>query len=342
MSENHNENKPVEETQAIADATEGKNSADEACPQKPWYLSEKPKLTFTEYLSKSEIVLQMVVILVTSIMRGLSLSVFAVPNRLSLGGIAGIASILYNALGWNVALTTFVMNIPLLILSYFYINKRFCILTTLATFLTSGAIEVIDILISKGYLFVFTDDIFVAALMSGALTGIAVSWLFKVNCSAGGTDIMGLLVQNRAPNFKVVYLTFFLNAIINIITGIVFKDFAVAIYSFICIFVISYTSDLVQRGLVSTVEVKIITSETQQISDYIINGLHRGLTLLNSKGMFTGQDHPYLICIVRKRQLNNLKRVIKNIDPHAFIYITEVYDTIGNGFDNRVTPSSKL
>lgn len=342
MSENPTEKLSQEDTEKTEPIDDKKAVAEENCPQKPWYLSEKPKLSFTEYLSKSEFVLQMVVIVVTSIMRALSMSVFAVPNLLSLGGISGIASILYNALGWNIALSTFIMNIPLLILSFFYINKRFCILTTIATFLTSAAIEVIDILISKGYLFVFTDDIFVAALMSGALTGVAVSWLFKVNCSAGGTDIMGLLVQNKAPNFKVIYLTFFLNAIINVITGIVFKNFAVAIYSFICIFVISYTSDLVQRGLVSTVEVKIITSETQQISDYIINGLHRGLTLLNSKGMFTGQDHPYLICIVRKRQLNNLKRVIKNIDPHAFIYITEVYDTIGNGFDNRVTPSSKL
>ncbi|MEG1613280.1 MAG: YitT family protein [Clostridia bacterium] len=315
------------------DASSDKSQTTE---NKPWYLSARPKKTFTDYISKSETLLQIIVIIVTSLIRAVAMNVFAVPNKLSLGGVAGISSILYNALGWNVAATNFILNIPLLILAFFFINKRFAILTLIATLLTSLAIEYFN------FLPVFTDDIFVAALMSGALMGIAIGFLLKVNCSSGGTDIIGLLIQNKAPEAKVVWIFFLINAAISIVTGIVFKSLPLIIYSFVCIFASTYASDVLQRGFVSTFELKIITSKPQEISDYVIQVLHRSTTMIHAEGMYTHTIHPYLICIVRKRQLAELKRAIKVIDPHSFTYVTMVNDTIGKGFDNTIVPSSKI
>jgi Uncharacterized conserved protein len=286
--------------------------------------------------AKKRVLQLVIVILVTSVIRAIAMNVFAVPNKLSLGGVSGISSVLYNALGWNVALMNLVLNVPLLILAFLYINKTFALTTLAATLITSIAIEFLD------FFPVFTDDIFVAALMSGILTGIAVGLLLKVNCSSGGTDIVGLLIQNKAPDAKVTWIFFIINSAIGVITGVVFKSVSLVIYSLICVFATSYATDILQRGFISTYEVKIITSKPAEIGGYIINTIHRGATLISARGMFTGEEHPYIICIVRKRQLYALKHAIDTIDPHAFYYITNVHDTIGKGFDNTVAPKSKI
>lgn len=287
-------------------------------------------------LIKSRTFILILVIVFTSIIRAIAMNVFAVPNKLSLGGVSGISSVLYNALGWNVALLNFLLNVPLLILAYLFINKKFAVTTLIATLTTSVAIEFFD------FIPAFTDDIFVAALMSGILTGVAIGLLLKVNCSSGGTDIVGLLIQNKAPDAKVTWIFFIINSIIAVITGIVFDSIALVIYSLICVFATSYATDILQRGFVSTFEVKIITSKPDEICFYIINKIHRGATLISARGMFTGEEHPYIICIVRKRQLYGLKQAVNIIDPHAFYYVTSVHDTIGKGFDNTVVPKSKI
>lgn len=302
----------------------------------PWYAKEKPKQHFTDIFSKSEAAAQIFVILLTSVVRAISVNVFANPNKLSLGGVTGIGTILYNALGWDIAITTFVMNIPLLILAFIFINKRFAVLTLLATLATSLFMWFLNVIP------VFDSDPFVAALMSGILTGVAVGLMFRFNCSTGGTDIIGLLVQNKFPNAKVVWLIFVLNLLTGVAAGLVFKSVDIVIYSFIAIISSSYATDLLQRGLISTFEVKVITCKPKEISDYVINVLHRSTTQMKIKGMYTGEEHDYLICIIRKRQLSQLKRAIKIIDENSFMYITSVYDTIGRGFNNVVAPKSKI
>lgn len=298
--------------------------------------TKKQRKDLNYYIMKSPIAVEIIVLIFTSIIRAIAINMFAVPNKLSLGGVTGLTSIFYNALGWNVALMNFLLNAPLLVLAFIYINKKFAISTLFSTILTSLAIEYLN------FMPVFTDDIFVAALISGALTGIAISLLLKINSSSGGTDIVGVLVQNKFPDAKIVWIIFILNAIISIITGIVFKSLPLVIYSFISVFTSSYAGDLVQRGFVSTFEIKIITKKPNEISNYVINVLKRSATLMQATGMYTGENLTYLVCIVRKRQVNELVQVIKKTDPEAFFYITSVHDTIGKGFDNTVAPGSKL
>lgn len=302
----------------------------------PYYGKKKKHLHFADKLTNSEFIIQLIAIIVTGIMRAVEVNMFANPNKLSTGGLTGIGTILYNALGWNIALTVFVMNVPLLILAFFFINKRFALLTLLSTGVASACLQIFN------FLPAFTDNTFVAAVMAGVISGIAIGILLRVNCSTGGTDIIGLLIQNKFPNAKVVWLFFILNLLTGVAAGIVFMSLDLVIYSAITILTSSYACDLLQRGLVSTFEVKIITSYPTEIADYVMNVMHRGASMMKTMGMYTGEEHSYLICIVRKRQLSQLKHAVKAIDEKSFMYVTSVYDTIGRGFNNDIVPKSKI
>ncbi|MDR3216293.1 MAG: YitT family protein [Clostridiaceae bacterium] len=281
---------------------------------------------------------QGLIIIITGIIRALAMNVFIVPNKIAPGGISGIASILYNTLGWNVSLITIVFNVPLLILSFFYINRGFAISTTIATLVMSGFMEVLD----TPSIPVFIEDPFAAAIMAGIMNGVALSLLLKINSSTGGSDIIALLVQNKFRNIKVIWLLFVLNAAVAIAAGITFASLSIVIFSLVTIYVGSFIAEMLQKGFVSTVEFKIFSDKKEEIADFVLHKLHHGITGLTGIGMYTGRQVNYLVCIINKRQENTLINFLKQTDPTAFYYISNVKSVIGSGFKNDVNPKSKI
>ena len=233
------------------------------------------------------------------------------------------------------------MNIPLIILAYIYINKKFAISTLICTAVTSLFIFILEVVPIENFAD-FRGDLFVSAVCSGALTGAAIGILLKVNCSTGGTDIVSLLIQNRFPNAKVIFLLFGVDAIIAVIGAIVFEDFTLLVYSVITMLASTFTADILQKSFVSTVEVKIVTDKVEKIADFIIKQLKRDLTVISATGYYTGDEKKLLITVLRKRQAVNLKKFIKETDESAFFFMTSVSDVIGFGFNQSVTPKSSL
>ena len=290
---------------------------------------------------QKDILIIAVTIFFTSFIRAIAIKFFIAPAELAPGGISGIASIIYNISGFNISLSTFLMNVPLIILAFIYINKNFAFSTLCSTATTSFFIFIIEI-IPNNTLPVFRGETFVSALCGGILTGIAIGFLLKVNCSTGGTDIVSLLIQNRFPNSKVVFLLFGIDAVVAVSGAIVFKDFTLLIYSLITMAVSTYTTDLLQKSFISTVEIKVVTNKEKEIADYIVNELKRDVTVMPAVGYFTGTEKKFLVGILRKRQAPALKKFIKETDPSAFFYITAVNDVIGLGFNQTVAPKSTL
>lgn len=287
-----------------------------------------------------------VILLFTSLLRAVAVTVFFLPNSIANGGASGIATILaihIPSLALRQGLIAFVINIPLLLMAFIYLNRRFVFMTLIATGLTSAITELL-FFISKTKDIFFTSNPFVATLAGGILWGVALGFLLKANCSTGGSDIVGLLIQNKFPQAKVVWLIFIIDCIIGVVGGIVAKNNKIAtmIYSVVAVYAASFIADLMQRGFIATVEFKIITNKEQEIAEFIIQELHRSITAFKATGMFTRSDKYFLICVVRRRQLQLVKKRIKEIDPQAFFYITGVSDISGNGFDNTLTPSSKI
>lgn len=297
----------------------------------------------TNMSKKHPIILTSIVIFITSLLRAIAMVTFYVPNKIANGGASGIANIV-NHLAPYVSVGTLIIliNIPLIILAFIFINKIFTLKTLIATLLSSGLTDLLQFFVNKGWFVTFTDDMFVATLAGGILWGIALGLLLKVNCSTGGSDIAGLLFQNKFPNAKVVYLIFAVDFMVGTASGIVFQSFSLALYAITSIFVASFIADIVGRGIVSTVEFRIISDKHQEIADFIINNRKRSITAFRCTGMYTKADKFYMVCVVRKREVMEIKQKIEEIDPRAFYYICNVHEINGTGFDNTLNPSSKI
>ncbi len=304
-------------------------------------------------LKKHKYLTIFIVLVATSILRAFAVETFFVPNRIANGGASGVATILavnIQALQGYQGLIAFLINVPLLILAFFFLNKKFVFMTLLATAISSGFTQIVSFinvqLTNQGISpITFTTDPLAATVAGGILWGIALGYLLKINCSTGGSDIVGLLIQNKFPNSKVVWIIFAFDCMIGVIGGLIMPagyKMKTAVYAVIAIYTASFVADVIQRGFVSTVEFKIITNKHQEIANFIINDLHRSITAFKATGMFTRSDKYFLICVVRKRQMQIVKSKIKEIDPNAFFYISGVTDISGNGFDNTLNPSSKI
>lgn len=329
----------VADSSTAADNTADSSAAADSTEKADDGIHTTPAVDATELsVERTPLWKQAVIMIVAGIIRALSLDVFIVPNAIAPGGISGVSSILFNTLGWNVSVTLLAFNIPLLILAFFFVNKRFAVATALFTGIVSGFVELFDFVRVP----TFTDDVFVASLMGGIMIGVSLAMILRINCSAGGSDIVGILVQNRFPQVKTVWLIFVVDAFVATAAGLVFKSLPIAIYSLVTIFVSSYSAEIMQRGFISTYEFKIFTNSEEEISRFVISQLHHGVTRISAVGKYTGKPVNYLVCVVRKRQALDLKRFIKQVDPSAFYYITGVRDIVGKGFNNDVNPSSKL
>ncbi|MEG2084437.1 MAG: YitT family protein [Clostridia bacterium] len=292
-----------------------------------------------KYLIKYPKTTNIVILIFTSFLRAVAVSVFFVPNKIAPGGATGIASIINNLWGWQPGLVTLIVNIPLIALAFFFINKQFVFKTLVATIISSAFTDLLPLL---PFNITFTDDVFVATLCGGILWGISLGYLLKLNCSTGGSDIVGLLIQNKFPNSKVVWLIFGIDCFIGLTNGLVFKSLPLALYSVIAIYTGSFIADIIQRGMVSTIQFNIITDKNEEIANFIIKDLHRSITCFKATGMYTRQDKFYLICVVRKRQVSAVSKKIREIDPKAFFYTTSVKTVTGNGFDDTINPDCKI
>lgn len=317
---------------------------------------------------RKQLINLILVLVLTSFARAFAVHVFLLPKSITNGGASGLAIIItdfYKSKSpWmQQGIISLYINIPLLILAFFLLNKRFVLRTCIATVLTSIFTDLMsgkwwhDVAPNIVFPMFSQPDYFAATLGAGACWGIAVGYLLKINCSTGGSDIVGLLIQNKFPQMKVVWLIFAVDSVVGLINGVA-KAFSInpdtgqpfgsnmglsmALYSILAVFIASFVSDIVQRGFISTVEIKVITTNPDEISDFIIKNLKRSVTVVKATGMYTKEDKFLVFCIVRKREMLDVKNKIKAIDPSSFLYVSSVADIAAKGFDNTITPTSKI
>ena len=186
-----------------------------------------------------------------------------------------------------------------------------------------------------------------AAAVGGVGTGISLGFLLKHNSSMGGTDIIGKLIYKKNPVADVQWLIISCDIVIVIGSGILgifevddWHDsqqvltsiLSPILYSAISLVVCAEVADIIQSGLKSSIVFNVISDKHNEIAASISEKLHRGVTMVHATGWYTGVDHDMLVCVVRKKQINQVNDIIKNIDPEAFVYITKAKDVSGRGF----------
>lgn len=295
-------------------------------------------------------------------LRSLSTYVFIVPNGFAPGGISGIASIIYNAVypvnaglanTWlNPAVTVFVLNVPLLFLAFKMIDKKFAFNTTLGVIIYAGFMALFSAVNFPQ--FAVTDaesgKMILAALAGGVTAGVSLGFMLLMNVTVGGTDIIGKVMSIKKPVFNTNWFIFIFDSIVVLFSGVlaiigftgeetpneIFVAVATPVlYSFITLYVTSKVADLVGHGAESSVVFNIITDKYDEVSEAIVTGFHRGVTVIKGEGFYTHSERHLLLCVVRHKQIMPIKRLIKKIDPNAFLYITNTREVNGQGFKHN-------
>ena len=255
---------------------------------------------------------QIIVIILGCALAAFGTTNFLLPNQLSSGGFAGIATILYYFFDVQMSITILILNIPIFILGYLKLGKKFIFKTIFATFLYS---KFIDLFEGFG---TFTEDRLLASLYGGFFIGIGLALTFKVNTSTGGTDLIAHLAQSYNANMRISNVLTFMDIVIVISNLVAFREFEVGLYSTIAIFIIGKMIDVVFEGINFC---KIINLE-----------IKRGATALYAKGSYSQKNKMVIMCVSKRRDIERIKSISKKIDDKSFIIVTDAREVYGLGF----------
>lgn len=269
-------------------------------------------------------------ILLGCIIASLGVNLFLSHAQLLSGGATGVALIMEYTIGMPAGLVVFIVNIPLLILSYKKLDKSFTIYTTIGMLCLS-----LSLILTKPLtnLIPLENDLLIFCIYGGVLCGAGYGLVFLRNGSTGGTDIITMLIRKKYSNFNIGTLGFSLNLVIIIIGAIIF-GIPQALYTLISLFIQSIVLDKMLKGFSSKKLLLILTEKENEVINYVIKDLHRGITSLFAEGEYTHDRKKMLYCIVTSRQMIELKTAVHNIDPSAFITIVDISEVRGKGFMN--------
>ena len=257
----------------------------------------------------------------------LGFDMFLEPNGLNAGGISGLAMILVHVLGFgSVGVVTALMNLPLFLAGGLKIGKKFFVGSVVGMATSSLALD----LFSK--LPVLETEPLLASLYGGVLCGIGLGMVFATGASTGGSDIVVRLLKLRWEHVPIGTINIVFDLVVAVLTGIAFMDMSRALYSGVAIFVTGQVIDAVVYRFDYSKVALIISPEYEKIAQVIAAELDRGATFLHAEGSFSRKDTKVVLTAVKKQQISELKRLVVEIDPNAFIVVQEAHQVLGEGF----------
>lgn len=278
-------------------------------------------------LKSKTFILDVILIFLGCIIASLGVNLFLTHAKLLSGGATGIALIFQYILAVPAGIVVFIINLPLFFLSYKKLSKSFTLYSAIGMLSLSVALIITKPLAS----FVKVDDMLLYCIYGGVLCGIGYGIVFLRNGSTGGTDIITMLIRQKYSNFEIGKLGFIINCIIVIVGAIIF-GVPRALYTLLSIFIQGAVLDRVLRGLNSKKLMLIITKESQNIIDFVIEDMNRGVTSIPIEGEYTHMKKKMLYCIVTTSEMLVLKNKVYDIDPKAFITIMDTSEVKGKGF----------
>ncbi len=270
------------------------------------------------------------IILGTGIL-ALGIACFYDPIGLVTGGFSGLAivikhvSALFIEGGIPLWLTNIALNIPVFILAYFLKGKKFIGKTLFGTIMLSVWLYILpSIDMAEG-------DLMIAALFGGVCAGAGIGLVIRVGATTGGTDMVAALVQLKLRHFSIVQILLVIDGIV-VLLGLLIFGMRPTLYAMIGIVVQTKVSDLIVEGFNYSKAAYIITNEHEEVAKRIMTELERGVTGLQAKGMYTKQDKCVLYCIVTQKEIIGLKDIVNEVDPSAFVIVSDVKEVLGEGF----------
>lgn len=255
---------------------------------------------------------------------------FLIPNKLTIGGAPGIGSILYYAFGFpDINVTYAIINVVLLLLALKILGKKFCLRTIFGVFFCWLFLFLLPKFIDHA---IVENQPFMSAIIGGILCGVGVGMVFISNGSTGGTDIVAAIV-NKYRNITFGRMYLYTDAIIISSSYFVYHSVEKVIYGYIILCIMTYVCDMVINGIRASVQLLIFSDKWEELANHINEDLHRGVTVLDGMGWYSKKPRKVLVVLVKRTEANSLNRMIKMIDPQAFISQSSVLGVYGQGFD---------
>ena len=257
----------------------------------------------------------------------LGFDLFLAPNDLNPGGISGLAMVAVELLGFgSVGTLSILINLPLFILGGLKIGKKFFVGSLLGMLLSSVLIDALTVIP-----FPVTEPL-IGALYGGVVCGLGLGVVFISGTSTGGSDILVRLLKLRYRNVPIGQISMSFDAIVVVLTGLVFQDVAKALYTGVAVFVTGQVIDAVVYRFDYSKVALIISREYSEIARQIGLKLDRGATFLHGEGSYSGTPTKVVLAAVKKQQVAELKELVTRIDPNAFIVVQEAHQVLGEGF----------
>ncbi len=254
------------------------------------------------------------------------------------GGASGLALLMQYATGLPMGIGYIIINVILVALALMIVGRNFGIKTVFGIASIALWLNVFNAVIPNDLLGL-ADDRLLSAILAGVLSGIGVGICLLQGGSTGGTDIVAMIINKfrRVSYGRVVMVSDF--AIIGSSWLIyhsrpdIANPLAMIIYGYVMVAAFTYTVDTILAGNKQSSQIFVFTRRWAEISNDITHRLHRGVTILDGVGAYTGQPSKMLVILCRKHETNNVLRVVKGHDPDAFVSVGSVMGVYGKGFD---------
>ncbi len=255
---------------------------------------------------------------------------FMFPNEIVAGGVTGIAMIINAVTHWPVGVMIIVMNVPLFLISWRHFGMEYMIASLVGMGLSS---VLVDLFAVSGI--VATTDPMLAAIIGGVIKGAGLGIIYYHNGSTGGIDIVIKFLRQRYSHINFGTIMLIVDAAIVVAYALVLDQYQSAMYSIIAMYVVTKVVDLFLYGIDNSALCLIISDQSEELTEMILSGhVHRGVTILEGEGAYSHSKKHVMMCVVKRTQLPEMRRLVKSVDERAFFVVTDAKNVFGKGFES--------
>lgn len=276
------------------------------------------------------IVIDTVYDIIAAVLYSVSIYTFAKNSNFAPGGVSGLSLILNHLFSLPIGLMSLVLNIPVVILSYKLLGKKFLLKSFKTMLITTFMLDVIFPCFPT-----YKGNSFLSAIFTGVFLGIGLSLVYMRGSSTGGADFLIISIKKLRPHFSIGQITLATDAIVIILGGIVFKNIDAVLYGAIATYVTSAVIDKIMYGAGSGKLAIIITTDGNATAKLISDECDRGSTLVKAIGTYSGTERHLILCACSKAELIKVRNAAHSVDANAFVMITEASEVFGEGFIDK-------
>jgi uncharacterized membrane-anchored protein YitT (DUF2179 family) len=269
-------------------------------------------------------------VLAGALLQAVGLRMFLVPANLASGGISGISQLIHHYTGWPIGLMVFIGNLPLFLLGWRWLGgRRFLMRTIVAVAAYSLFLDVLTLLpfFPKNGI---TDDLVLNSLYGAVTMGIGYGLVYRAQGTSGGSDILARIL-NRWRGIPMTQSYLMTDTLVILAAGFIF-GWKQALYALIVLYVSGLVVDSTLEGAGTARTAMIVTGQSKQVAGRILEEMERGVTILNGEGAYTGEERCVLYCVVSRPEVQQLKTIVQETDPKAFMVIGQAHEALGEGF----------